>query len=257
MTTRTTPPYAGIAARAVGVSCALALALTACGAGDPAPTESSSRSTPTAAGSQTTTPSTVGDPVRDAIIAAMQGQSRTIVELAGNDETTIRELPASALKGWKVLELTLATPPHPRRAMIGLADDGRAVILMSQPANFATVAEGAQVTSAAQALELAQTYIESTGNLAQPSYPVASIDEVKFLPRPNADQTALIARTKQEQASAITSPTATKAGTGWTVVAWWVTAGQLVKHEVSVASDGTLKDTPTVVVDRLPVPVSP
>lgn len=255
MTTRNTRPKAGITARAVGAIMGLALALTACGADTPEPTSTRS-STPTTASSQTT-PSTVGDPVRDAIIAAMQGQSRTIVELAGNDETTIRELPASALKGWKVLELTLATPPHPRRAMIGLADDGRAVILMSQPANFATVAEGAQVTSAAQALELAQTYIESTGNLAQPSYPVASIDEVKFLPRPNADQTALIARTKQEQASAITSPTATKAGTGWTVVAWWVTAGQLVKHEVSVASDGTLKDTPTVVVDRLPVPVSP
>lgn len=256
MTTRTTLPYAGIAARAVGVSCALALALTACGADDPAPTGSSG-STPTTASSQTTTPTTVGDPVRDAIIAAMQGQSQTIVELASNEETTLRELPASALKGWKVLELTLATPPHPRRAMIGLADDGRAVILMSQPANFATVAEGASVTSADQAVELAQTYIESTGNLAQPSYAVASIDEVRFLPRPNADQAALIAKTKKEQASAVTPPNATKDGTGWTVVTWWVSAGQLVKHETSIAGDGSVKDAPTVVVDRLPVPISP
>lgn len=256
MSTKNSRTITGLTARVAGASMALAFSLTACGANDPAPTGATS-STPTTSSSSQTTATTVGDPVRDAIIASMQGQSPTIAELARNEDATVRELPVSALKGWKVLELSLATPPRPRRATIGLADDGRAVILMGQPASFATVVEGAQVTTDQQALELVQAYVESTGNLAQPSYPVKSFDEVKFLPKPNADQAAQIAAAKKDHGSSVTAPSASKSAAGWTVVSWWATGRQLVKHEVTVAADGTLTDAPTVVADRLPVPVSP
>lgn len=243
------------AARLVGAGLALTFALAACGADDAAPTGGGS--TPAASSTPSTTVTPVGDPVRDAIISAMQGQSPTIAGLAGNKDTDIRELPVSALKGWKVLELSLMTPPHPRRATIGLADDGRAVILMGQPANFAQVVQGAQVSTDQQALEIVQAYLATTGDLAQPSYPVSSFDEVKFLPKPNADQSAQIAATKEKHGSAVTAPSVAKDGNGWTVTTWWLTNRQLVKHEVTVAADGTVKDTPTVVADRLPVPVSP
>ena len=242
---RTRRCASGLAATALALA-----ALAGCGSDEPARAQTPPATTTTAAPIKAET----GDPVRDAIISAMAGVSSTVVGLAADPATTITAVPAAALKGWNLYDLVASSTEQPMRVYVAVANDGRCVLLSNAPGNFATISTGGSVTSPDAAVELAQAFILTTRDPSRLAYPVSSVDELRWLPQPNADQMALKDHVVANYGSLIKAPVAALVdGQNYEVNTWWVEAEELVLHTISVSADGTTSDTRSVEQSSLPV----
>jgi hypothetical protein len=115
---------------------------------------------------------------------------------------------------------------------------------------------GVCVDSARVATGVATTFLDTTRTFASYSYRIASVGDIKW--RPNLDPAQQGAKTKVEQTygDEVTAPRVRHAGDDWSVQLWMVDGTQLVRHELTVAANGTTSDSPVTVVRDLPVPAS-
>ncbi|QBF47360.1 hypothetical protein [Janibacter limosus] len=200
------------------------------------------------------TTATAGDPdMKDQMATTLEGTSPTIADALRSDTTTITPVATAALSDWQVVDVLPRGGAHPQRWFMGVKDEGREVVVLSGfPQRWAQVADGARVTSADQAEELAGVYADATRDMSRGYARIESVDDMRFVPSPSqaeSDRIDALRRERTEIAAANAS------GDGpWTVRLWTVTDGDLVRHDVEVATDGAITDTTQVVEADLPVP---
>ncbi len=170
--------------------------------------------------------------------------------------TTLTELPAEWLAGWTLIDVLHRAANHPRRMYAALSDRDTVTILTRNPQGFNSVVQGTAGPTTDQAAEIARTYVDVTRDFSTWSYRVERIEDIEWLPEPDADQVRTRDQVIKEFAAKITPPRPAAAGDGWSVVLWTVTGTDLVRHTLVVNADGTVDATAIVVEEGIPVPAS-
>lgn len=204
--------------------------------------------------STTTAHTTAGDTdMKDQMATTLEGTSPTIADALRADTTQVTPVDAAALSGWRVVDVLPRGGAHPQRWFMGVKDEGREVVVLSGfPQRWAQVADGARVTSADQAEELAGVYADATRDMRTGYARIDSVDDIRFVPSPSQAESDRIEALRRKHTE-IAAASATGDGP-WTVRLWSVTDGDLVRHDLEVATDGTIADTTQVVEADLPVP---
>ena len=241
----------GVRALLAGAALVVTAMLTGCGPGGPEPGE-----TP----STTTGPSVTSSPtdVRGRLASALQGTSPAYAKLVENPQTTLTPVTADWLSGWQILDVVNQTPPHPQRFFVALSDQGRAEVLSGKPEAMSTVLTdaGVQIDSAERAAEVAATFLDVTRDFRVFAYRVDSVDDIKWLPRPSADEQARRDALVKDYDSLVKPPQVAESGDGWQVTLWMVQGRDLVTHEVGLASGTAVTDQAETAEKDIPVPYS-
>jgi hypothetical protein len=209
---------------------------------------------PTSTTSSTPHTTTAGDPdMKDQMATTLEDTSPTIADALRADTTQVMPVGAAALADWQVVDVLPRGGGHPQRWFMAVKDEGREVVVLSGfPQRWAQIIEGASVTSAAQAEELAGVYADATRDMRTGYSRIDSVDGIRFLPSPSEEEATRIETLRREHDEVAA---ASASGDGpWTVRLWTVTDGDLVRHDVEVATDGAITDTIEVVEEDLPVP---
>lgn len=192
--------------------------------------------------------------MKDQIGTALEDMSPSIARPVRADGTTATPVDAAALGDWQVVDVLSREGAHPQRWFMGVKGEGSEVVVLSGfPERWSRVAEGAQVTSGDQAVELATVRADATRDMTKGYTRIEAVDDIRFLPKHSPEQTDRIAAITRDHD--VTLARATGQGP-WEVRLWTVTDGDLVRHDVRVATDGSITDTPEVVERGLPVPVA-
>ncbi|MFT4286422.1 hypothetical protein [Nocardioides sp.] len=229
------------------VATALLALTTGCGSGDSEPSASSTTST-----------TTKETDVRSRLATALATTDPTRAALLEQSTTSLSPLDAPWLTGWRIIDVNSDTVPHPQRFFVALAEDDRALLLSGAPDAFNEMVADAAVSldTPEKATAVAETFLDATRSFSTYSYRINSLDEVKWRSGLNESGTKLRDSTVASYGAQVTAPTASAAADGWTVTAWAVEGTDLVRHALTIASDGAVSDKPVTVVAGLPVPVS-
>ncbi len=248
MTRHRTP---GVRALLAAAALVVTAALTGCGPSGPEPGE-----TP----STTTGPSVTSSPtdVRGRLASALQGTSPAYARLVENPQTKLTPVTADWLPGWEILDVVNKTPPHPQRFFVALSDQGRAEVLTGKPDAFSAVLTeaGVQIDSSERAAEVAATFLDVTRDFKVFAYRVDSVDDITWLPRPNADEQTRRDALLKDYDSLVKPPQVDESGDGWQVTVWMVQGRDLVTHDVGLASGTAVTDSAETVEKDIPVPYS-
>ena len=161
------------------------------------------------------------------------------------------------LPGWQVVDVQVRRLPHPQRFFVGLSADGRARYLSGKPGNFAAMLADARIRVGSEtAVALARTFLDTTRTFQRWSYRVEGVDAIEWRPDLTPAEQRVRDSVTQSYAHPIAPPRAAPAGDGWTLTAWMVDGSTLVRHDLTLASDGQTTDQVTVVARDLPVPDS-
>jgi hypothetical protein len=195
--------------------------------------------------------------MRAQLAAGLRSVSPGSARLVENAATKLRVVPAAWLPGWQVIDVTNNTLAHPQRFYVALAEGGEVQYLSGEPESFTTVVTAAQpkIASAQTAQAVSDLYLDSTRSFVTYSYRIASLDDVSWLPHPTAAETAARGRVEETYGARVTSAAPERSGSGWTLTQWMVSGRDLVRHRVTVASNGTISDVADTVTS-LPVPTS-
>ena len=214
--------------------------------GDPA--DASSTQTPV----QST--SAGGTTMKEQIAATLESTSPTIADAVRAESTRVTPVDAAALAQWQIVDVLSRGDAHPQRWFMGVKDGGSEVVVLSGfPQRWSQVTEGARVTDAAEAEELATVHADATRDMRKGYTRVTSVDDIRFLPHPSDAESTRIESIRRDHGQRITGATATGDGP-WTVTLWTVTDGDLVRHDVTVETGGGITDDSEVVAPDLPVP---
>ena len=192
--------------------------------------------------------------MKDQIATALEDVSPSIARAVRADGTTATPVDAAALGDWQVVDVLSRGGAHPQRWFMGVKGEGSDVVVLSGvPERWSRVVEDAQVTSADQAVELATVHADATRDMTKGYTRIEAVDDIRLLPKLSPEQTDRIAAITRDHDIAPAKAT----GQGpWEVQLWTVTDGDLVRHDVRVATDGSITDTPEVVERDLPVPIA-
>jgi len=228
------------------------IALPAC-TPEPLPT-----SPPSQLPSSSVTSSPDASDTRGRLAAGLQGSSPVNARLVSDPKTTLTPVEASWLPGWQVFDVQNQTPPHPRRVFAALSDAGEAVVLTGQPDSFSSMLKqaGVAVSSAEVAEQVAAVFLDSTRTYSTHSYRIADADDIRWLPTLTAEQQKTRDAVISSYGDRIGPATAEQASSGWTVETWTIRGADLVRHETTVGTDGTVTDKTETVATDLPVPAS-
>jgi len=229
------------------------LALPAC-----TPEQSPPTSPPSQQPSSSVTSSPDASDTRGRLAAGLQGSSPVNARLVSDPKTTLTPVEASWLTGWQIFDVQNQTPPHPRRVVAALSDAGEAVVLTGQPDAFSTMLKqaGVSVSSADVAAQVATVFLDSTRTYETLSYRVDDADDIRWLPTLTADQQKARDAVISSYGDRIGPAKATQSSSGWTVEVWTISGADLVRHETTIGTDGTVTDKTETVATDLPVPAS-
>ena len=227
--------------RSLLVGAVLVLALGGCGSG----------------GSATGTTQEGAD-VREKLAAGLAEVSPAKAGLVEAAETTVTPVEATWLHGWQVLDVESRTLPHPQRFYAALSDDGTALVLSGSQDSFDQMMSDAKVVvdDVAVATDVGILYLDVTRAFDKYSYRIDALSEVQWRPNLDSAQEQQRAELETQYAALVQPPAAKPSATGWTVTAWTVDDRTLVRHVLSIATDGAVRDSPEVVATDLPVPAS-
>lgn len=158
------------------------------------------------------------------------------------------------LQGWEVFEIVRIDNPHIPTSIVAIDGADRAVVLSGHPERFATLTEGGvQVDTPEAALDLVGFFLRTTRDTSRLVYPIATVDDLRWPTRLNADQTSIkedaIARLREQ----IASPSTTETSSGWTITSWTGDQDTVVRHETTVSKDGAVTDAATTIAEGLPL----
>ncbi len=229
-----------------------ALTLTACS--DPG-----TEPDPTASATSAPTTTDEGEPdVRDILARGLEPLSAATARLVADPTTDVTEVELDFLDRWRVADV-LGHGAHPTRLFVAWTADGEVRVLTGRPEEFSAVLEDDRVDVAdeATAEAVAAAFLDTTRTFRQLSYPVRSVDDIRWLPTLDEAGTAARDAVLTGFRERVGPPVAAPDGSAWAVEAWTVDGSTLVRHVVRIGSDLTVTDSPTVEASDLPVPVSP
>jgi hypothetical protein len=162
------------------------------------------------------------------------------------------------LPGWQVVDVTVRSVPHPRRFSVGLSADGVTRHLSGKPQNFDAMLTDARIRvgAARTAVAVGETFLDSTRTFQRYSERVEDLGRVEWNADLSPAERSARDRVLQTYGDQVQAPRATPAGDGWTLTAWMVDGNTLVRHDLTIAANGTVTDAAEVVVRDLPVPES-
>lgn len=218
--------------------------------------------TPTSPPSDTPSSSVSSTPdasdTRGRLAAGLQDTSPVTARLVSDPKTTLTPVEAAWLSGWQIFDIANQTPPHPRRVIAALSQQGQAVVLSGQPDAFSTMVQQAGVTvgSADVATQVATVFLDSTRTFTTLTYRVDSAEDIQWRPGLTEAEQKTRDSIVSTYGDKIAPAKAEQTSSGWTVESWTVTGADLVRHETTVGSDGAVTDKTETVVSDLPVPAS-
>lgn len=191
--------------------------------------------------------------MKDQMATTLESTSPTIADALRADTTQVTPVDAAALTDWQVVDVLSRGGAHPQRWFMAVKAEGSEVVVLSGfPQRWAQIIEGASVGSAAEAEELARVYADATRDMTKGYARIDSVDDIRFVPSPSEEETTRIEDLRRDHDEVAA---ASASGSGpWSVRLWTVTDGDLVRHDVEVATDGAITDTTEVVEADLPVP---
>lgn len=217
---------------------------------------------PTSPPSSTPGTSVTGSPdasdTRGRLAAGLQGSSPANARLVSDAKTTLTPVEASWLPGWQIFDVQNQTPPHPRRVFVALSDTGEAVVLTGQPDAFSAMLKqaGVALSSADVAAQVAAVFHDSTRTYTTLAYRIDEADDIRWLPTLTAEQQKARDAVVSTYGDRIAPPKAEQSASGWTVEVWTISGADLVRHETTIGTDGTVTDETETVASDLPVPAS-
>lgn len=209
---------------ATGVALALGLALGACSSKE----------------------ETMTDTIREGL-----PDDSVVAQVIDEQPTEVRETSLPAVTSWRIVEVR-ATGERPFTSVVAYPTSGdpRTVVLTGNPDAWAQVTDGASVEDEETALQVARVWYDSTRNATELWYRAESVDDVDWQPVIDQDE---VTRLKNEYATKITAPTATRDGDGWTVTLWSVQQRDLVRHDLRIGADASVSDDATTLERAMPV----
>ena len=222
------------------------------------PDQTPPTSPPSATPGSSVTSSPDASDTRGRLAAGLQGSSPANARLVSDAKTTLTPVEAAWLPGWQIFDVQNQTPPHPRRVFAALSDGGEAVVLSGQPDAFSALVTkaGVQVGSAEVAAQVATVFLDSTRTYATLSYRVDDVSDIGWLPTLTADQQKARDAVISTYGDRIGPAKATQSSAGWTVETWMISGADLVRHETTIDTGGTVTDKTETVATDLPVPAS-
>ena len=229
------------------------LALPAC-----TPEQSPPTSPPSQTPSSSVTSSPDASDTRGRLAAGLEGSSPVNARLVSDAKTTLTPVEASWLPGWQIFDVQNQTPPHPRRIYAALSDAGEALVLAGQPDAFSTMLKqaGVSVSSADVAAQVAAVFLDSTRTFTTLAYRIDDADDIRWLPTLTAEQQKARDAVISTYGERIGPAKAEQSSSGWTVESWMISGADLVRHETTIGTDGTVTDKTETVATDLPVPAS-
>ena len=195
---------------------------------------------------------------RGRLADGLEGSSPVNARLVSDPKTTLTPVEASWLPGWQIYDVQNQTPPHPRRIFAALSEEGEALVLTGQPDAFSTMLKqaGVSVSSADVAEQVAAVFLDSTRTFTTLAYRIDDADDIRWLPTLTAEQQKARDAVISTYADRIGPPEAEQSSSGWTVEVWMISGADLVRHETTIGTDGTVTDKTETVASDLPVPAS-
>ena len=221
--------------------------------------------------------------VRQRVLAALKKAGYDSYDLRWlrqrDAEFTILAGDSDWLQGWVIVDALNKypvgrTPMEPVRVTVGLSPKNELAIISNDPGAFCRMVAGnGEVTTAESAIAEAEIYLDYTANGMLWYQRVESVDDIKMHDSGDEQQIAAKERVIAEYSSEISPPHVVKDDFGWSFTMWTVRGdrhpyatptgppptalpgGNLVRHEFTIAPDGTLQDEQTIEVEHLPTPV--
>jgi hypothetical protein len=191
-------------------------------------------------------------------VAGLRSTSPANARLVENAQTSLTPVTADWLSGWQILDVQNQTPPRPKRFFVALSDGGRAEVLSGKPEAFSTVLTEAavEIDSADRAAEVAGTFLDVTRDFKVFAYRIDSVDDIRWLPRPSADEQARRDALVEDYGGKVKPARVAESGDGWQVTVWMVQGRDLVTHDLGLASGAAVTDEAETVEKDIPVPYS-
>jgi hypothetical protein len=222
------------------------------------PEQTPPTSPPSAPPGNSVTSSPDASDTRGRLATGLQGSSPANARLVSDAKTTLTPVEAPWLTGWQILDVQNQTPPHPRRIFAALSETGEAVVLSGQPEAFSTMMTkaGVEVGSADVAAQVATVFLDSTRTFTTLAYRIDTAEDIRWRPSLTAEEQKTRDSIVSSYGDRIAPAKAEQSPAGWTVESWMISGADLVRHETTVASDGTVTDKTETVASDLPVPAS-
>jgi hypothetical protein len=222
------------------------------------PEQTPPTSPPSATPGNSVTSSPDASDTRGRLATGLQGSSPANARLVSDAKTTLTPVEAPWLTGWQILDVQNQTPPHPRRIFAALSETGEAVVLSGQPQAFSTMMTkaGVEVGSADVAAQVATVFLDSTRTFTTLAYRIDTAEDIRWRPSLTAEEQKTRDSIVSSYGDRIAPAKAEQSPAGWTVESWMISGADLVRHETTVASDGTVTDKTETVASDLPVPAS-
>lgn len=194
--------------------------------------------------------------VRERLAAGLAANAPSTAEVVEAEGTTLTPVDAAWLHGWQVFDVQTNWENDPVRFFAALGDDDTVLVLSGEPDSFLQMTHSAQATvnEAAVAVEVANLYLDVTRDFVAYAYRIDSLSDVQWVSTADTEQRR--AELEAQYATLVQPPAAVPTDTGWRVAAWMVDGRSLVRHDLDIATDGTVQDSPAVVEDEIPVPWS-
>lgn len=253
----------------LGLAGLLLLALVACSAPGSGPTDPPSTAgsppvlatPPATPGTSPSGPRPTNDPeaaLRTRLADALRTDDPVGAGQVAQTSTALDVVDTGWLPGWQVVDVRVRSMPHPRRFYVGLSEDGRAEHLSGQPQRFDAMVTDARirVRVGTTAIAVGETFLDSTRTFQRYSERVEDLGRVGWGPGLSPAEQDARDRVLETYGPQVRAPRATPAGEGWTSTFWMVDGSSLVRHDLTVAANGTVTDAPEVVARDLPVPES-
>jgi hypothetical protein len=162
---------------------------------------------------------------------------------------TARPMPAASFRAGNRIETAVPA---------GGSADGRVKHLAGEPDAFAAMvsAAGVDVVDPSTATAVAQLQVDAVRTFQRYAYRVERVDDIGWVPQPDAAEQAARRRLTRTYRSTIAPPAAREVPDGWRLTLWTVDDRALVEHTITVTRAGRVLDVTRTVEPRLPVPSS-
>lgn len=191
----------------------------------------------------------------DAIADALDDAAPVSAMLARDPDSRLRRYPVPLLHRYGVYAIDYQGPDHDDLVYLGYAPGEPVIRLTGRPDRFGALlrADGARIERTEDAVAAARAFVETTRDMRDLVYLVASVDELRLLPATDAERHAAIEQCRATLRELIAPPRVVAGGPPFHVELFVVREQTLERHVLAIAEDGDIEDEPEVVARDLPL----
>jgi hypothetical protein len=196
--------------------------------------------------------------IRQALNRALTAVDSLAADVVLRKTAQMDFVPTPFFKRWQVIRVLYLSPTKPLLFYLGAQLPEKAILLTGQPEAFAHMVtdEGVAITDPGLAVDYALTFLEATRSTGRRHTVLNSAADIRFLPHPNAEQSARSERIRQKCQRVIGGPKAERAGAGFLVSCYGIVGADLLKLSLKVKPQGGLSVESQLLESKLPVPYS-